>query len=159
MENDKELYAAYFGRSADYYLHVLERFRNGSRFVFNPYALLLGQFWFLFRKMYLEVFVFFSISVVLGLAQFYLFRQPTISHYQQQIGFVLTIGLNLSYGFLGNYLYMRKAIKDVEYAKSNSADKELLYAYLSSKGGTTMHPVFILIIVYLVYIILVQKLV
>jgi hypothetical protein len=158
MEDDKELYVAYFGRSADYYLEVLERFRNGSRFVFNPYSLLLGQFWFLFRKMYLEVFVFFSLSVVLGLAQFYLFKLPSVSGYQQQIGLIMTIGLNLSYGFLGNYLYMRKAIKDVELAKSNSSDKELLKAYLSSKGGTTMHPVFILIIVYLVYIILVQKL-
>lgn len=158
MEDDKELYAAYFGRSADYYLQVLERFRNGSRFVFNPYALLLGQFWFLYRKMYLEVFVFFSLSVVLGIAQFYLFKQPAISPYQQQIGFVMTIALNLSYGFLGNYLYMRKAIKEVEYAKSNSSDRELLNAYLNSKGGTTMHPVFILIIIYLVYIILVQKL-
>jgi uncharacterized protein DUF2628 len=158
MEDDKDLYAAYFGRSADYYLEVLERFRNGSRFVFNPYALLLGQFWFLFRKMYLEVFVFFSISVLLGLAQTWLFKIPAISVYRQQIGLIIPIALNLSYGFLGNYLYMRKAIKDVEHAKSNSSDKELLKAYLSSKGGTTMHPVFILIIVYLVYILLMQKL-
>ena len=79
MEDDKDMYAAYFGRSTDYYLAVLERFKNGSRFVFNPYALLLGHFWFLFRKMYIEVFVFFSISVLLGVAQVYLFKLPGVA--------------------------------------------------------------------------------
>lgn len=156
MEDDKELYAAYFGRSADYYLDVLERFRNGQQFVFNPYALLLGLLWFLFRKLYRQALMFFVISVLLGLLQTYLFRLPAISAYQQTIGFVVTILLNLSYGIFGNYLYMRKAITDVEFAKSHSADKEEVLGYLSHKGGTTMHPVFILIILFLAYLLLVQ---
>lgn len=157
MEDDKELYAAYFGRSADYYLEVLERFRNGQMFVFNPYALLLGLFWFLFRKMYRETIMFFAISMMLGFLQTYMFRMPAIAPHQQTIGMVLTILLNLSYGIFGNYLYMRKAIADVEYAKSESSSKEEVVGYLSNKGGTTMHPVFILIIVYLVYILLLQR--
>lgn len=151
MEDDKDLYAAYFGRSADYYLDVLERFRNGQQFVFNPYALLLGLMWFLFRKMYRQALMFFAISTLLGLMQTYFFRFPAIAAYQQSIGFVVTILLNLSYGVFGNYLYMRKAIADVEFAKSQSANKEDVLAYLSNKGGTTMHPVFILIILFLLY--------
>lgn len=157
MEDDKELYAAYFGRSADYYLEVLERFRNGQMFVFNPYALLLGLFWFLFRKMYREAIMFFAISMMLGFLQSYMFRMPAIAPHQQTISMVLTILLNLSYGIFGNYLYMRKAIADVEYAKSQSSSKEEVVGYLSNKGGTTMHPVFILIIIYLVYIVLLQR--
>lgn len=156
MEDDKELYAAYFGRSADYYLEVLERFRSGQQFVFNPYALLLGLIWFLFRKMYREALMFFAISVMLGLLQTYLFRLPAVAAHQQFIGFTATILLNLSYGVFGNYLYMRKAITDVEYAKSQSSDKEEVLGYLSNKGGTTMHPVFILIILFLLYLLLVQ---
>lgn len=157
MEDDKELYAAYFGRSADYYLEVLERFRNGQMFVFNPYALLLGLFWFLFRKMYRETVMFFSISLILGFLQTYLFRLPAIAPHQQTIGLIMTILLNLSYGIFGNYLYMRKAIADVEYARSQSVNKEEVLGYLSGKGGTTMHPVFILIIIYLLYIVLLQR--
>lgn len=157
MEDDKELYAAYFGRSADYYLEVLERFRNGQMFVFNAYALLLGLFWFLFRKMYRETIMFFAISMMLGFLQTYIFRMPAIAPHQQTIGMVLTILLNLSYGIFGNYLYMRKAIADVEFAKSQSASKEEVMGYLSNKGGTSMHPVFILIIIYLVYILLLQR--
>jgi hypothetical protein len=151
MEDDKELYAAYFGRSADYYLDVLERFRNGQQFVFNPYALLLGMMWFLFRKMYREALMFFAISALLGLMQTYFFRIPSIAAHQQMIGFMVTILLNLSYGVFGNYLYMRKAITEVEFAKSQSANKEEVLGYLSNKGGTTMHPVFILIILFLLY--------
>ena len=156
MEDDKDLYTAYFGSSADYYLDVLERFRNGQQFVFNPYALIMGLIWFLFRKLYREALMFFAISVSLGLMQTYLFRFPAIAAHQQSISFMATILLNLSYGVFGNYLYMRKAITEVEFAKSQSADKEEVLGYLSNKGGTTMHPVFILIILFLVYFLLVR---
>lgn len=158
MENDKELYAAYFGRSADYYLDVLERFRNGQRFVFNWYSLLLGLFWFLYRKMYRETIMFFTISVMLGMVQTLMFRDPSMAVYQQKINFMATILLNLSYGIFGNYLYIRKAIAEVEYAKTQSPDPVELTNYLSQKGGTTMHPVFILIIIYLLYIVLLKQL-
>jgi hypothetical protein len=156
MEDDKELYAAYFGRSADYYLEVLERFRNGQQFIFNPYALIMGLLWFLFRKLYRETLMFFAISVLLGLMQAYFFKVPAIAPYQQSIGFAITILLNLSYGIFGNYLYIRKAITDVEFAKSQSANKEEVLSYLSNKGGTTMHPVFLLIILFLAYVLFVQ---
>jgi hypothetical protein len=156
MEDDQELYAAYFGRSADYYLDVLERFRNGQRFVFNPFSLIMGLMWFLFRKLYREAFMFFFISILLGFMQTYIFRFPVIAAHQQSISFVVTILLNLSYGIFGNYLYMRKAMKEVAFAKSQSASKDDVLAYLSYKGGTTMHPVFILIILFLVYLLLLK---
>lgn len=157
MEDDHDLYAAYFGRSADYYLYVLERFRAGQPFVFNVYALLFGLFWFLFRKMYRETLMFFAISLMLGFLQTYLFHFPSLAAYAKPIGMMLTLLLNLSYGIFGNYFYMRKAISEVEYAKTQSANKEEGLSYLSNKGQTTLHPVFLLIIVYLVYIILLQR--
>ena len=88
--------------------------------------------------------------------QTYFFKIPSIAAHQQSIGFMVTILLNLSYGVFGNYLYMRKAITEVEFAKSQSANKEEVLSYLSNKGGTTMHPVFILIILFLLYFLLLR---
>lgn len=154
---DEELYIAYFQKSANYYLNILQKFRNGYRFVFNPYALLAGLLWFLYRKLYKETIVIVFISVSLNIIENNVFLNPAIKPYSRQIALSVSILLNASYGIFANYLYIKKAIKQVEYAKTNFINKDDAQAYLYGKGGTTMHPVFILIILFLVSLILLSQ--
>jgi len=149
--DDKEFYNAYFQRSPEYYLTVLEKYATGQKFVFNPYALLTGLFWFLFRKLYKETMIVIAILIIWN----------TMENYYglgKQVSLFFSIAISASYGVVANNLYMKKAIKQVEAAKVNFSNREDIIAYLSTKGGTTLHPVFIAIILFLLCIVLLNYL-
>jgi hypothetical protein len=75
---DIELYDAYFGRSSDYYLEKLERAKIHNKITFNPYALLLGLFWFIYRKLWLEFLLIAVILVVLKFNLKYFFNNKIL---------------------------------------------------------------------------------
>ena len=60
MKNDIELYKSFFQKRDDYYLETLDKYNQGKKFTFNYATLIFGIFWFLYRKMYIEVIIIYS---------------------------------------------------------------------------------------------------
>lgn len=151
---DIELYGAFFGGSADYYLEKLEKSKIDRKITFNPYALITGLFWFLYRKLWLEVAVIIVALVVLNVVEDYLYKHTFIGQYYENISRIVAIAANVAYGFIANPLYFRKTLKHVNYAKQTFPDQESRISYLRKAGGTSFAAVlfFILLAFGIIYI-------
>ncbi|WP_456434326.1 DUF2628 domain-containing protein [Thermosulfuriphilus sp.] len=124
---DENLFRAYIGPRADYYLAQFRKFFliPGGQFTVTWHwpAFAFGFWWFLYRKMYLWALVFFFLSNILGSLIF--FHGP--------IGILI---VHIGYGVLANYLYFRHVRTKVAEAAMNIPDREKLIAYLARTGGT-----------------------
>ncbi len=124
---DENLFRAYIGPRADYYLAQFRKFFlvPGGQFTFtwNWAAFAFGFWWFLYRKMYLWALAAFLLSNILG--SIFFFHGP--------LGVLF---IHLGYGVLGNYLYFRHVRSKVAEAAMNIPAREKLIAYLARTGGT-----------------------
>lgn len=154
MTNDVALYEAYFQKNKPYYLDRLERYRNGQKYSFNPFTFLFGLFWMLYRKMYIEAVV---IILVLGVESFLeelILPEDLGRETEQLVNIISTIVLATIVGFIGNYLYLRKAHKVVEKAKAELAGSEEQVAFLRKQGGVShlfLAIILVVIIAFFVY--------
>ena len=113
------------GKNADYYLQKRsELITKGSRISWNWAAFLLSIYWMIYRKLYLLGFVLLVVSMF----------------FSYIIGGVLSIvvscGISILAGLLGNYLYTEYANNCLNEAAE--MDSERRDAYIAEKGGTNL---------------------
>ncbi|MDR2954899.1 MAG: DUF2628 domain-containing protein [Prevotella sp.] len=139
---DRDLYKTYFNDD-QYYIEKFEKYRNGKRFSFNIWPFLFGLYWFLYRKMNLEAFIIYVVYLVGGFILYFRVFTPISSSRFYILPIVLFF--NLILGYLGNYLYLRKAERQIKNYKdrySNNTEK-LLQLSLYKKGGSSVNGVII----------------
>lgn len=113
------------GKNADYYLQKRsELIAKGSKISWNWAAFLLSIYWMIYRKLYLLGFVLLVVSMF----------------FSYIIGGVLSIvvscGISILAGLLGNYLYTEYANNCLNEAAE--MDSERRDAYIAEKGGTNL---------------------
>ncbi|GAA5086751.1 hypothetical protein GCM10023210_08940 [Chryseobacterium ginsengisoli] len=147
MKNDIELYESFFQERKDYYLEKLEKYEKGKKFTFNYATLIFGLFWFLYRKMYLEVIIIYSLLILETLFE-NLFLKHIIGEEQAIVfNICFTIVFLICIGFTGNLLYLKKSKRIIEKAKEKHSDYEEQKNFVTKKGGTSFLLVGILIVV------------
>lgn len=153
MNEDIELYAAFFQKSKFYYIEKLRSFQTGVKFFFNVYAFLFGVFWFMYRKMYLEVLIILVIRGIEELIENYLSPDDNPEGTGKVFSILSTLITGIVIGFLSNYLYLRKAEKMVRVAKEKYLSDEERKTFLLKKGGVSI--VFLIVIIILALLIFV----
>lgn len=113
------------GKNADYYLQKRsELIAKGSKISWNWAAFLLSIYWMIYRKLYLLGFVLLVVSMF----------------FSYIIGGVLSIvvscGISILTGLLGNYLYTEYANNCLN--KAAEMDIERRDTYIAEKGGTNL---------------------
>jgi hypothetical protein len=141
-----QLYEDFFQISNSYYLEKLKLVESGKRFSFNYAAFLLGTFWFLYRKMYLESLLIILIFMAEFTFENYILVDLIGAEQTKLVGFLFTVFFGISLGFIGNLLYINKSKRMVKKATQKYSDYEQQKEYLNKKGGTTYLYVVILII-------------
>lgn len=144
-----EVYKAYFFDDTTYYANALNKYEQGKKFTFNFSAGFFGVCWLLFRKMYIEGFIFWIVFILLGSLIDYLttllgINSNSVSNLLSQFIFLIISFVTLS--FIGNYLYIRKSQRVVQAYLSKHNMEELDstdLAKLGLKGGTSYFAAFI----------------
>lgn len=124
---EEVLYSIFYGNNSFYYLNCLEKIKIGKKLIFNLYAFVFSILWLAYRKMYLE----FAISLLIGISLAIF------------IGISLSIfTLSLILGLTGNYLYVKKSIREMQKAQANYPNLNDRMDYLRRAGGTNYNIVF-----------------
>lgn len=150
-ENFKEYqhyFNSYFGRSPEYYTKRVEWYLQGKRNSFNIYAFFFNCCWLFFRKMYKPFFLillafFILIIIVEALLLFGVISNSTYS----DLNILYYILLPTVTGCFANKWYIKRSIKAVENAITNSADNFSASEYLEKKGGTSTTALIIFLII------------
>ncbi len=146
MKNDIELYKSFFQKRDDYYLEKLDKYYQGKKFTFNYATLIFGIFWFLYRKMYIEAIIIYSLISLESLFE-NLFLKRLIGEERTVIfSLCVTVLFIITTGFSGNLLYLKKAMRIVSKAKKKYPDFENQNSYVAKKGGTSFIVISIVII-------------
>jgi hypothetical protein len=134
------------GRKGRYYWHFWSRARPGRRFAgFNWAAAIFNLTWLLYRRMYSEFAVALGAAVTLGVGE--LFLEPLIGKDAgRTVSRIDSLALGLVVGFLGNWLYLRRARAAVARARLLATPAEQ-HAFLASRGGTSWLAVLISLVV------------
>ncbi len=151
MTEEIELYETFFQKSKPYYIDIWTKFKTENRFTFNAFAFLFGIFWLMYRKMYLEAIVVLIAIIAVGIFENLILPDDITQSTEKAINFVVTIAIATVVGFLGNYLYMRKADKIVQDAKIKYPDNEEQKELLTKKGGVNF--LFLAVILALIVVI------
>ena len=146
MKNDIELYKSFFQKRDDYYLETLDKYNQGKKFTFNYATLIFGIFWFLYRKMYIEVIIIYSFISLESLFENLLLKRLIGEERTVIFSFCITVLFLITTGFSGNILYLKKAIRTIGKAKKKYPDFENQNRYVAKKGGTSLVVITILII-------------
>ncbi|MCH5600741.1 DUF2628 domain-containing protein [Niabella ginsengisoli] len=124
MQQDIELYETYFQNNKSYYIDKWAKFHAGQKISFNFFAFLLGLFWFMYRKMYIETAVLIIAIIIESGLETIILPNDIEEGSASLINLVATIAIATAVGFLGNLLYIRKADKIVQEAKTKFSDSE-----------------------------------
>ena len=129
---DSLYYKTFFGRSSDYYEERYDRFCTGESVTFNPYAFFLGVFWLSYRKMYIELIIWFLIVTVIESILFFAIDidNPSLD----RLFNLFWLGI---IGCSANYFYFIKARRTVSKAKEMYANTGEQLDYLEREGGTS----------------------
>lgn len=146
MTDKKDFLAAFFQRRYAYYTERAEQFEAGKKFTFNPYAFLFGFFWFLYRKLYAEAFIILLLVFAESLIETLILSMFGLEN-NAAIDFLSGIACGIVIGFCANYLYIRKALKQVAIAQACAGDEEAL-AYMLKKGGTSVAPLLVILFIF-----------
>jgi hypothetical protein len=145
MENDNELFEAFFRKQTAYYNEQLERFNSGEKYTFNVAAFFLGMAWMLYRKMYVEALVLFGILFFEGFFE----RLLIGDNGPKFISIIINLITAFSIGTLSNYFYLQKAKRCVELAKSKFIDNQERIDFLKKKGGTNLLLLIVVLVIVL----------
>ena len=106
--------------------YYLEKFnlieKTGDKKAWNWCAFLIGGYWMLYRKMYVQAIIYIIANLILGCIPF--------------VGWALSLALCVGLGIFGNSLYLdhiKKTFTEISYADSNMRS-----ALISKKGGTNL---------------------
>lgn len=157
-ENQVELFEAFFQKNHSKYLDRLADYRDGKKFTFNVFPFLFGIFWFAYRKMYLESTILFVIIISESLLENFVFLTHMDPASLRSTSLVVSIAFATVTGFLGNYLYLRKAEKTVAFARENYRSEEDQKAFLAEKGGVKLLSPLIVVLLIIFYYVLSEAL-
>ena len=105
------------------------------------------MFWFLYRKIYVEAILIIIALILEGFLESIILTNKIGQDQSTIVNILGTITLWTIIGFLGNYFYLKKAVKTILFAKQNYPDNELLKKYLKEKGGVSFVFLVVIIIV------------
>ncbi|WP_126652359.1 DUF2628 domain-containing protein [Chryseobacterium aureum] len=136
--NQNQQYEDFFQESSSYYLEKLNLFEKGKKFTFNYAALIFGIFWFLYRKMYLEAIVIYSLFYIESCFESFFLVKIIGTEQTKLVCYCISIIMLIIIGFCGNLLYFSKAKRTIKKAEEKFLTYEQQKEYLSKKGGTTL---------------------
>jgi len=150
---EEKYLVAYFDRQADYYLAKYKAYHAGDKFTFNIGSFFFGLFWFLYRKLFIEFAAIVGILIGSSIVEVLIFAALGLGEDASQAFDILLIFIfNTAYGFIGNYLYIRKADKRISAILASTDNEHERISLLQKKGGTSPAP-FIVIIVGVIVIV------
>ena len=148
MKFKEEYYKAFFGGDDEYYLNIIRSYNNGRKLIFNPYAFFIGLFWMLYRKMYRTIFIWFAAVIVIEIVMstlydYYFISDTAYMVYDFGSRFVAASIL----GFFGNKFYQKEAERKISKIVANTESEEEIITKIGNKGGTTLIPHLIIVII------------
>ena len=148
--------SAYFGKRSAHYIDKFKDYKTRGKVSFNLGAFLLGLIWFFYRKLWLEGLVLAVIFIVLSIIEGFIYETYSVSENTQQLVFYISSGaVALFFGFVANYLYFKKTDKVVNRVKAEAIDEESRIYLLDKKGGISLIP-FIIILLMIIAILLLK---
>ena len=138
ISNDEELIKAYIGKNSD---KIYPKIVNSDNLMknFDIFAFLFTDLYFLYRKMYLNVFILLILSFVTSII----------------LGVYSSLIYNFLCGFLFIPLYKKHIEKKIKKYKSKTSSYQELLEKCKKKGGTIVkHPVAITIISIILFLVL-----
>ena len=119
----QEELSLFLEKNQSYYLEKFNLIeKTGDKKAWNWCSFLIGGYWMLYRKMYVQAIIYIIANLILGCIPF--------------IGWALSLALCVGLGILGNSLYLdhiKKTFTEISYADSNMRS-----ALISKKGGTNL---------------------
>ena len=132
--------AAFVGNNQPYYVTKWKMMKGtGSKVSWNWCGFLLSTYWLMYRKLYVVAAIKFVADIILSMLG--------------TLGTVVSLALWVCMGLFGNYLYfqhMEKCLREADLL--NEGERAV---YLPKKGGTTIVPVVILLVLYVGLILLI----
>ncbi|ELR72028.1 hypothetical protein C900_02023 [Fulvivirga imtechensis AK7] len=154
LPDDKYL-QAYFGRQSGYYIEKFEAYTSGDKFSFNIAPFFIGFFWFFYRKLWLEGILIILFILVSGMIEGVIYDLFAVSEdTQTMIFYVSSFAFGVLWGFVGNYLYIRKADKNIKNVLMATDDEEERMYLLTKKGGVSLVPFIILLLLIIVFLLI-----
>lgn len=149
MELERYL-RAYFGNSQEYYIEKYRRFLNGQKLSWNIAPFFLGLFWFLYRRLYVAFIVIIALTLLEGYLEGLIFPNVEPGVFMLPIGFAFAFAM----GGIGNYLYLKKAEREIEKAFQAFDSEEARISYLERAGRPNWQGVLLFGIVVLAMLVL-----
>ena len=119
----QEELSLFLEKNQSYYLEKFNLIeKTGDKKAWNWCSFLIGGYWMLYRKMYVQAIIYIIANLILGCIPF--------------IGWALSLALCVGLGILGNSLYLdhiKKTFTEISYADSNMRS-----ALISKMGGTNL---------------------
>ena len=119
----QEELSLFLEKNQSYYLEKFNLIeKTGDKKAWNWCSFLIGGYWMLYRKMYVQAIIYIIANLILGCIPF--------------IGWALSLALCVGLGIFGNSLYLdhiKKTFTEISYADSNMRS-----ALISKKGGTNL---------------------
>jgi hypothetical protein len=146
---------SFFGRQSGYYLEMYHAFHQGNKFTFNIGACVFGVFWLLYRKLFRES--LFATLILIGIGFFLAFAYELLGideARQTVIEWIVNFATWISFGFVGNYLYLKHADKNVQKILASWQDEETKLKLLRRKGGVSALPFILALVLILLYLFL-----
>lgn len=140
-EINESLVANFVGNNQPYYVTKWKMMKkSGSKVSWNWSSFLLNTYWLMYRKLYVVAVIKFVVDLILGqLGTF---------------GTVASLALWVCMGLFGNYLYFQNMEKCLREAEALNEGERAIY--LSKKGGTTIVPVVIMLVLYVALILIIS---
>ncbi|WAW15717.1 DUF2628 domain-containing protein [Peptostreptococcus equinus] len=121
-----------FEKNTDYYYEKYKKYKEIGKYPsLNLYALILTPFWCIYRKM------IWTGAGIIGI-QLILLMLAKIFMTPMWIGiFVLSLGINLYFGYFGNCIYFKNLDKLVK--QGNNIEVKYRHKFINDKAGVDMH--------------------
>lgn len=158
-ENTAGEYTSYVGMKFFYFIPKFQRFaKTRSKASFNLSAFLFTYLWFFYRKMPIHGIIAGALSIVSSFTTLIEYGAALLGGYNSLVddprfralsafSALISWGLSLFCGIFGDYLYYRKAKKDIAAVKSETADSSYKTVELQRRGGTSVPLVIVAAVV------------
>ena len=119
----QEELSLFLEKNQSYYLEKFNLIeKTGDKKAWNWCSFLIGGYWMLYRKMYVQAIIYIIANLILGCIPF--------------VGWALSLALCVGLGILGNSLYLDHVKKT--FTEIGCADSNMRSTLISKKGGTNL---------------------
>lgn len=119
----QEELSLFLEKNQSYYLEKFNLIeKTGDKKAWNWCSFLIGGYWMLYRKMYVQAIIYIIANLILGCIPF--------------VGWALSLALCVGLGILGNSLYLDHVKKT--FTEIGCADSNMRSTLINKKGGTNL---------------------